>query len=201
MTRRGISSVLSVALLAGCALLPDPELQDASQMQARWQQHAAQLEAMDHWELRGRFGVMWSEGQLQGALTWKQQGTMFEMSLRGPFGLGAIQVQGDWETGTGVLHDGKAEYAGQLAPLLREHLGVALPFVELARLVRGLPPSGEATHLEYDAQARARRIEQNGWQVEYQDYSCCAEPALPGHMRFTYEELRGAVAVREWVRE
>ena len=201
MTHWRVGSLLLVALLMGCAPLPDPEPEDARQIQARWQQHAAQVEAMDHWELRGRLGVKGPDGQMQGALTWRQQGSAFVMNFRGPFGLGAVRVQGDWNTDMVVLDDGEKQYAGRLAPLLREHLGVALPLAELARLVRGLPPSGEVGRLEYDTQARARRIEQGGWDVEYQKYSCCAEPALPGYMRFEYDSLRGVLAIREWVRE
>jgi len=67
MTRQ--LGILWLALLLGaCAPLPTPELPDAQQLQAQWQRHVAQVEAMEQWGLRGRFGVMWSEGQLQGSV-------------------------------------------------------------------------------------------------------------------------------------
>ncbi len=199
MTRQ--LGILWLALLLGaCAPLPTPELPDAQQLQAQWQRHVAQVEAMEQWGLRGRFGVMWSEGQLEGSVIWRQHGSAFDVALRGPFGAGAMRLIGDWEADEVMLQKDGQEYTGALAPLMREHLGVELPLADLARLARGLPLSEEA-RLEYDAQARARRIEQGSWEVEYEEYGCCDEPPLPERLRFQRDSLRGVLAVIQWTRE
>ena len=51
-----------------------------------------------------------------------------------------------------------------------------------------------------DEKARALRILQEGWEINYRDYSCCEEPVLPGRVRFAQEAMRGVLVVREWSR-
>ena len=80
---------------------------------------------------------------------------------------------------------------------MREHIGFVLPLEELMHLVRGIPAPGQR-EVTFDEQARAARIAQAGWEVEYRNYTCCDKPALPGRVRFAGPTLRGTLAVREW---
>ncbi len=196
-----LATALSVLLLAGCARMePPPASHDAVAEAAQWQTHRRQVEALERWRLQGRFGLAWQDGQMQGGIEWRQAGTAFELEMRGPFGASAMRLRGDLRTGRGTLQDGKRMAEGPLETLLRDYLGVALPLAELAALVRGIPGAGTG-QVTFDGEARAARILQHGWQVEYQDYSCCASPSLPGQVRFARDSVRGTLAVREWRRE
>lgn len=199
--RRVPAAAAAAVLLAGCAPLePPPAGLDAAAEAAQWQAHRRQVAALEHWRLQGRFGLAWHGGQLQGGIEWRQAGAAFELAMHGPFGASALRLRGDLQTGRGVLEADGRSAEGPLEALLDEHLGVALPLAELAVLVRGIPGAG-AGEVVFDDAARAARIEQGGWQVEYRDYSCCAAPALPGRVRFARDSVRGTLAVREWRRE
>ena len=196
-----LATALSVLLLAGCARMEPPQAShDAVAEAAQWQTHRRQVEALEHWHLQGRFGLAWHDGQVQGGIEWRQAGTAFELEMQGPFGASAMRLRGDLRTGRGVLQDGGRVVEGPLEELLRDHWGVALPLAELAVLVRGIPSAADG-QVTFDEEARAARILQRGWQVEYQDYSCCAPPSLPGRVRFARDSVRGTLAVREWRRE
>ena len=192
---------LAAFLLPGCALLEMPEEGGADAEQARlWQAHQEQVEDLDVWSLQGRFGLQWHDGQVQGGLQWRQVGRDFELRLSGPFGLNPVRLVGNLRTGQATLYDGATEIQGEVEAVMREHLGFALPLAELVNLVRGIPVS-VADEVMLDDQARAVRIFQGGWAIEYRDYSCCEAPALPGRVRFVQDKLRGVLVVREWSRE
>ena len=193
--------VWAAILLSGCAPLEAPreEVVDAQRTQL-WEAHQRQVEKLTDWGLEGRFGIQWPDGQVQGGLQWHQTGDVFELRLSGPFGLNPTRVVGDLHTGQAVLHEGETETRGAIETVMRQHLGFVLPLAEMADLVRGIPTS-ETGQIVLDEQARAVRILQNDWEIEYRDYSCCEAPTLPGRIRFAQDALRGVLVVRVWNRE
>ena len=198
-------ALAAALLLSGCAALePPPALVPASEAQAaRWQEHWRRVAALPVWGAAGRFGVHAGGGGVHGDFDWRQAGGRFALELSGPFGLGAVRLEGDLATGEAALADGGGVRRGRLADLLRERVGFDLPVRALLHLARGVPlaEGAGAAEVLLDAEARAVRIRQQDWQVEYRDYSCCEVPALPGRVRFAHPALHGALAVREWRRE
>ena len=199
---RGLAAAL---LLSGCAALePPPPPAPASEAQvARWQEHWRRVAELPAWGAAGRFGIHAGGGGVHGDFDWRQAGARFALELSGPFGLGAVRLEGDLATGEAALADGGGVRRGPLAELLRERVGFDLPVRALLHLARGVPlgEGAGAAEVLLDAEARAARIRQRDWRVEYRDYSCCEEPALPGRVRFAHPALRGALVVREWRRE
>lgn len=192
---------LAALLLTGCALLEMPQeagVEDPGQVRL-WEEHRRNVSALHDWGLQGRFGLQWTDGQVQGRLQWRQTGTDFELRLSGPFGLNPVRVNGNLRTGRATLDDGEESIQGEIGEVMRERLGFALPLAELVNLVRGIPAS-DAGEVMLDGQARAVRILQGGWEIDYRDYSCCEAPTLPGRVRFAQEAMRGVLVVREWSR-
>ncbi len=201
MKRMGLVPVAALLLSAGCAPLEPPPETDADDLErARlWETHRRSVADLDEWGFRGRFGLRWEGGQVQGRLQWRQMGAGFQLRLSGPFGLNPVRIAGDLRTGEAVLDDGEKVARGMIEEVMRARLGFALPLAELADLARGIP-SSDSGEVTLDGQARALRILQGGWEIDYRDYSCCEEPALPGRVRFAQESMRGALVVREWSR-
>lgn len=200
--RNAWAGLPAMLLLAGCAPLEMPEETGVAEPgQVRlWQEHRRSVAGLDEWGMRGRFGLQWADGQVQGRLEWRQAGADFDLHLSGPFGVNPVRMTGNLQTDETVLHDGTQSIEGEIGPVMRERLGFALPLPELANLVRGIPASdvGEVT---LDEESRAARILQGEWEIEYRDYRCCEEPALPGRVRFARGAMRGVLVVREWSRD
>lgn len=193
--------LLAAFLLTGCPLFQMPGetgLGDSGEIRL-WEEHRQSVADLQDWGLQGRFGLQWSDGQVQGRMQWRQTGTDFELRLSGPFGLNPVHVTGSLQTGQATLDDGEETLQGELEAIMQERLGFALPLPELVNLVRGIPVS-DASEVMLDGQARALRILQEGWEINYRDYSCCEEPTLPGRVRFAQEAMRGVLVVREWSR-
>lgn len=200
MRRAGLG-LLAASLLTGCALLEMPEeagVEDPGQVRL-WEEHRRSVADLDDWGLRGRFGLQWDDGQVQGRLQWRQTGADFELRLSGPFGLNPVHVNGNLQTGQATLYDGEESIQGEIEEVMRDRLGFVLPLAELVNLVRGIPIS-DSSEVVLDGKARATRILQGGWKIDYRDYSCCEEPTLPGRVRFAQEAMRGVLVVREWSR-
>ena len=193
--------VLAAFLLTGCPLLEMPDEADLADLgQVRlWEEHRRSVADLDDWGLQGRFGLQWADGQAQGRLQWRQTGADFELRLSGPFGLNPVHVKGNLQTGRAILDDGEESIQGEIEEVMRERLGFVLPLAELVNLVRGIPVS-DTSEVVLDGKARATRILQGGWEINYRDYSCCEEPTLPGRVRFAQEAMRGVLVVREWSR-
>ena len=193
--------LLAALLLTGCPLFQmsgETGLGNTGETRL-WEEHRRSVAALQDWGLQGRFGLQWGDGQVQGRLQWRQTGTDFELQLSGPFGLNPVHVIGNLQTGRATLDDGEEVLQGEFETIMQERLGFSLPLAELVNLVRGIPVS-DASEVMLDEQARALRILQEGWEINYRDYSCCEEPTLPGRVRFAQEAMRGVLVVREWSR-
>lgn len=190
--------LLAALLLTGCPLFEMPG--EAGLGETRlWEEHRRSVADLQDWGLQGRFGLQWADGQVQGRLQWRQTGADFELQLSGPFGLNPVHVTGNLRTGQATLDDGEETLQGEFGTIMQERLGFTLPLTELVNLVRGIPVS-DASEVMLDGKARALRILQEGWEIDYRDYSCCEEPTLPGRVRFAQEAMRGVLVVREWSR-
>lgn len=190
--------LLAALLLTGCPLFQPPGETGLGEIRL-WEEHRQSVADLQDWGLQGRFGLQWDDGQVQGRLQWRQTDADFELRLSGPFGLTPVHVTGNLQTGQATLDDGEETLQGELEAIMQERLGFALPLPELANLVRGIPIS-DASEVMLDGQARALRILQEGWEINYRDYSCCEAPTLPGRVRFAREAMRGVLVVREWSR-
>lgn len=189
-----------LAALPGCALLrpqsagsdtPTPEMQTA------WQYRVAQLAPVDRFTVQGR--VASSAIGFKADLRWKQMADgRFEMRVSGPFGARAAELSGDTVEVRVRTGDEATTTTADPEAWLEHALGVRLPVSGLRWWALGLPDPDSAYMLELDAQGRARRIVQNGWELHYPEYRIVAPFDLPRRIEARNGDTRVLVIADTW---
>ncbi len=170
--------------MAGCAVR-QPVLSHAEQAERAW---LAQLSERG-WRLTGRIGVRGGQGNWHGGLQWVHRADGETLTVSGPFGQGGvkIQIRGEWIRIR--YQDGQIRESFQPEVLLEEIIGVRVPIKALHYWVLGLPVPGVApARLQYNPLGRLQRLRQQGWQIEYLEYTAVPSGALPKKIVLTGPE-------------
>jgi outer membrane lipoprotein LolB len=180
----------SLALFAGCTATaprtPSPPIS---------------IESLDHWQARGRIGISGAEGGGSGTFEWQQHADVAKVQIRGPVGIGSVQlqVQGDaanpqlqLKTGDGATLESDAAWSE-----LEARLGANLPAGNLRYWLLGLAAPGEH---EWSAahDAGEMSLQQQGWRIDYQRYSNEFGAKLPSRMRATSGSARVRIVIDRW---
>ncbi len=143
-----------------------------------WNRHSRQLQALDHWQLRGRVNVRYYDENHTPRIQWQQMDEQYHIRLWGTFNAGNTEIEG--RPGRVVMEqDGEVLSAESPEDLILEQLGYELPVSYLEYWIKGLPaPEGEAD-LQFDELNQLLAINQQGWTVQYSDMRQYGEVALP----------------------
>jgi outer membrane lipoprotein LolB len=195
MHRLAVTTLATAIALSACVSKPLIPV-DAAASASAWQVRQQQLTALHGFELIGRVAV--KGGGLSGALRWEQSGEQFRLRIAGPFGAGAIQMQGT--PGLVTIRGKDIDITtSEPAAVLAARTGWQLPLDALRWWVLGLPapaPAGEAS-VALDAQGRATTITQDGWRLHYSDYQSATQPELPGRIEAELAEWSAAVTLQQ----
>lgn len=194
--QRLLAALSGLALFSGCATLKAPETSSAqASADAAFQLRRSQLQAAQGFELTGRIAVKGSP--LSGNLRWQQQPQNFELRITGPFGAGALLLEGQ---GGSVRIRSKSVDLTTTEPdaLLLEQTGWPLPLAALRHWVLGVPAPGVAAELQVDAEGRTVALQQLGWTLHYSDYGAGAS-ALPGRLQAEREGQSATLIIQNLV--
>ena len=179
------------ALLAGCASVPTtPESVPPPPSGAA---------PPTAWEASGRIGIVAGEQAGSAQLRWRQSGSASLVSLRGPLGVGALEIESDG-TALVVTDAGGRRFDAEAAQaLLEARLGVTLPIAELRWWMVGLAAPESPAVVEDAPQSPLRTIEQAGWRVGYDGFVRSAGHALPSRMEAERGPVRLKAVIDRWV--
>lgn len=174
--RRYLATVIRLLpglLLTGCAsLMPQPSDSLTNQTSnQRWQQHQVQLAALDNWRIHGRFSAQKDNEAWHGSLRWQQRGDRYEIQLSGPFGQGAVQLQGDQDISKLRLSPQEHYSANNPETLLENYTGFSLPIKHLTHWIRGMPaPLVSTDAFTTNEAGYLVTLNQAGWSVLIKGY-------------------------------
>ncbi len=190
-----LSAVILAALLAGCATIVHP---GGAADQAAWQARRQRLAGVDQWHLQGRIGVATPHKGGSASLDWREQGDIMTLLLSGPFGLGAVRLQGTAQAMQ--VRDSKGHSWTTYDPerALESSLGWPLPIASLRYWVLGLPAPGVDFKVDVGARGLPSRLAQQGWSVRYNAFKRSAGLFLPQNLQVTRGATRIKVIVSDW---
>jgi len=191
--RRGARRAVALLplLLAACASVPGPPQPPAGPVVA--------ITGDPPFELSGRLALRDGERSLTASVRWQFDGNGERLSLAGPFGLGAVEIE---RTAAGVvLRDARGErLASDARQLMREALGFSLPLDGLRYWVRGQDtPGGRARAIERDGRGRLAAFAEDGWSVRIPVYSPEPLAALPRRLEVEARDLQVRLLVDTWL--
>lgn len=198
MRRGGIAlPVLVAVLLAGCASRPmQPEYG------IDWDQRAASLVAAHEWRAQGRIAFKSGKDGGQGNMTWEQADSGTRISLSGPFGAGAYEI--NWDDERIVVNSKKGEqvatWAGPDAAdrFLERQLGWSFPARSIRYWLLGVADPEYRSERAFDEAGWLSRINQNGWVVEYDRFNKVGERYMPGKIVMENDRARLRLVVDKW---
>jgi outer membrane lipoprotein LolB len=166
---------------------------------APWEVRRPQLQAREHFDLRGRVAVATGHEGFNANLHWAQQGTRSRLMLEGPLGTGAVQISAsgndlDIVTARGEHVEGAAAHAE-----LATRLGFDPPLPSLRYWILGVPDPAEPATEELDErQQRLQRLTQAGWHIDYSLYVAVGGESLPERLTLQRDAVRVRLLVDDW---
>ena len=187
-------AVALLATLAACRTAPPSFL-----VLPPWEVRRPQLQAREHFDLKGRVAVAAGREGFNANLRWSQQGERSRLTLEGPLGAGAVQVsasgnQLDIVTARGEHLDSAAAHAE-----LAARLGFDPPLPSLRYWVLGVPDPDRPALEELDErQQHLQHLTQAGWQIEYGLYVAVGVQSLPARLTLKRDAVRVRLLVDDW---
>jgi len=187
-----------LALLAGCAGLTSHEALEGQGDPAKWKAHKQQVTQLDGWQINGKIGIRAPRDSGSATLFWLQRQDYYDIRLSGPLGGGAARLTG--RPGDILLEASNRGRFRAESPeaLLQEQLRLDLPVSNLLWWIRGLPAPDSRSRITLDGESHLARLEQDGWQVEYQRYTEQNGYALPERLKLYGQDLEVTLVIKDW---
>ncbi|HXZ85031.1 MAG TPA: lipoprotein insertase outer membrane protein LolB [Myxococcota bacterium] len=188
------AAAAALALLGGCRTTPLP-----APAAPPWQERRPQLQAREHFELKGRVAVAAAGQGFNARLRWAQRGTLSQVALEGPLGAGGVHISaqgGDLDivTANGARLQNDAAHAE-----LSARLGFDPPIASLRYWILGVPDPGQPADETLDqARQHLTRLEQEGWRIDYAGYTAVGGEWLPARVTLERADVRVRLLVDDW---
>jgi outer membrane lipoprotein LolB len=184
----------SLAMLAGCRTTPLPSPQASA-----WQVRRPELQAREHFELKGRVAVAASGQGFNARLRWAQDGTRAQVALDGPLGAGGVHLSAAGDDLDIALPSGARLNGAAARAELASRLGFDPPLGSLRYWILGVPdPARPAEETLDEALQRLTRLEQDGWRIEYPGYVAVGSEWLPARVTLERGNVRVRLLVDDW---
>jgi outer membrane lipoprotein LolB len=188
--------VILSLLLAACATLPAS--QEAQNKAISWSARQHQLTQITHWHINGAIAIKIEEHGQTASIDWQQQALKnYVINLYGPLGMGRVTLTGTPEQVT-LFAAGKSYKAATPEALMQQVLGWQLPVQNLYYWIRGITAPTLAAKIDFDRFHHIQRLQQQGWQVNYQRYTSTDGIDLPSLLSLQHGNLHVKIVISRW---
>jgi outer membrane lipoprotein LolB len=186
--------VVALGLLAGCRTLPV-----VAPTTVPWEERRPQLQARDHFELKGRVAIAVADQGVNANLQWTQTGERTQVTLEGPLGVGAVRISAVGDDLNIVNADGQRVDNDAARAELTARLGFDPPLRSLRYWIQGVPdPATPATETLEPGQQRLQALTQGGWNILYTSYTLVGNEWLPARLSVQRDTVRVRLLADGW---
>lgn len=188
------AALMALFLVSGCETNRSHKV-EGGMPSAAWKKQERYLSNLGAWQMSGRAG---SGLGFSGQLSWVQHAAQSYIKVRGPLGIGALEIVGNAEQVSLKDKHGTRTVVNPDA-VLRESYGLPLPIDYLRWWMLGIAAPDESAGYQFDSSGNAAEIHQAGWQVSlssYQPYDCGV--VLPRKMTLRQADNKLKVVIKTW---
>jgi outer membrane lipoprotein LolB len=153
-----------------------------------------------NWTLQGRIGIKTDEQSLSGQIHWQHRADRDEVLMTSPLGQGVARIVRNADGVSLEVPNQPARHAPDAETLTREALGYGLPVSGLTWWMQARPAPGSAFEATHDAEGRMAQLKQDGWVIDYLQYSDDA-PQRPRKLVVAREGLVIRLVTDDWQSE
>ena len=148
--------------------------------------------------IEGRLSARHGSDALAANFQWTHAPPIDALVVTTPMGQGIAEIRGDASARRVEVRDGNghADEAPDWSTLTERALGAPVPVDGLAAWIQGLALPATPHTLERDAAGRVARLQQDGWQVNF-DYTD-ASARHPARVRLTRADIEVRIVVDRW---
>ena len=155
--------------------------------------------AVQNWLINGAIGVKTPEQAGSASFRWRQQGSSnTDLFIFGPLGVGTVHLVGTKQQVTLTDSKGQTASAQNAETLLNQTLGWKLPVDNLYYWIRALPAPGSKPVIQYDNQHRVQTLKQQGWTIQYLNYTDVSGVTLPTKIFMSNSDLSVRLVINQW---
>ena len=173
-----------------------PELPAAAQQLK--EQHLQSLQSIQQFSLQGRVGVQTNSKGFSGSLQWQHNGGDDDIALYSPLGGQVASIKKTSAQVTLEDSSGKIYSAEDAETLTQSTLGWQLPLKGLADWAIGRPTGSPVQESIWNEQGLLTNLHQDGWKIEYQNYTEQDGYILPGKIFLRSDKLNLKLLVEKW---
>jgi len=183
--------VAALALLAACAHVPPAD--DGLDVAGR----RTRLAALPGWDMRGRISIDTGERAYQARFRWSQRPDSLLLNVRGLFGAGSFEINGNDEALT-LRERGQTLSLRDPETELSARFGWWLPVGSLDAWLVGLPDDAFEANVHAGANGALTTLEQRLWMLEFADYELAAGVLVPRTIDMRHGSLHLRLTVDAW---
>lgn len=195
---RLLCGLICVAMLQSCVSVPPNTPIDNEASQGLNQQHLAKLQAISQFILHGRIGVQYDGKGFSGGLHWQHDIAQDNVALFSPLGGQVADIKKIADKVTLEDANGNSISAADIESLTLSTLGWQLPLVGLADWSLGRPSNSKIDTMTWDELGHLSTLNQDGWHIEYQNYTEQNGYFLPGKILLRSDKVYLKLLVEKW---
>jgi outer membrane lipoprotein LolB len=190
-------------LLQACTSAPALKPEPSQVSQKLNEAHLHHIASIQHFSLKGRIGVQTEGKGFSGGLHWQHHATDDDIALYSPLGGQIASIKKSAEQITLNDTNGNSLSANDAETLTQSALGWQLPLAGLTDWSLGRPATntqqnGTLQHSTWDERGLLTTLQQDGWKIEYQNYSEQNGYLLPGKIFLKSDKVNLKLLVETW---
>lgn len=182
--------------LTGCTSLSPPAVKENANI--AWDNRLEDLAALKNWNVKGQVAIRSKQDSVSASLKWQQKQENYTILMWGPLGSYSYELNGQPGKVELITAEGKHFSASNPEALLAKQVGWQVPVSSLYYWIRGIPVPSVSAVKKWDAQHHLILLKQQGWTVQYLNYTSVNRLDLPSKILLTNPQWTVKVFISQW---